>query len=68
MKKKDIQELKNRSVAELERVVKEGNERLRVLKFDLAAGKVKNVRELHETRKKVARAKTFLNQSHGNTK
>lgn len=68
MKKKDIQELKNKSEAELERLVKEGSERLRALRFDLAAGKVKNVAELHETRKKIARAKTFLNQNHGKAK
>jgi ribosomal protein L29 len=60
MKKKDIQELKNKSVGELEHIVAESGERLRALRFDLAAGKVKNVNELHETRKKIARVKTFL--------
>ena len=60
MKKKDIQDLKNRSVSELMNLEKESNERLRVLKFDLAAGKVKNVAELHELKKKVARIKTFI--------
>jgi ribosomal protein L29 len=64
MKKKEIQELKNKSVGELERLVIDSGERLRALRFDLAAGKVKNVNELHQTRKKIARAKTFLNQ-HG---
>ena len=67
MKKKDIQELKNKSVGELGHIVAESSERLRALRFDLAAGKVKNVNELHQTRKKIARAKTFLTQ-HGNTK
>ncbi len=62
MKKKDIQELKNKSVAELYRVVTEGTERLRALRFDLAAGKVKNVAELHQTRKRIARVKTFLHE------
>lgn len=62
MKKKDIQELKNKSTAELHRTVVDGVERLRALRFDLAAGKVKNVAELHETRKRIARAKTFLHQ------
>ena len=62
MKKKDIQELKNKSAAELHRVITESTERLRALRFDLAAGKVKNVAELHETRKRIARAKTFLHQ------
>jgi ribosomal protein L29 len=62
MKKKDIQELKNKTVGELEHIVAESGDRLRVLRFDLAAGKVKNVNELHQTRKKIARAKTFLTQ------
>jgi large subunit ribosomal protein L29 len=74
MKKKEIQELKNGSAAELERIIAESNEKLRTLRFDLAAGKVKNVAELHGTRKKIARAKTFLHQTleipkpHGQTK
>jgi ribosomal protein L29 len=62
MKKKEIQELKNKSVGELEHIVAESGERLRALRFDLAAGKVKNVNELHHTRKTIARAKTFLHQ------
>ena len=60
MKKKEIQELKNKSLGELERIVLESGEKLRALRFDLAAGKVKNVNELHQTRKTIARAKTFL--------
>jgi ribosomal protein L29 len=62
MKKKEIQELKNKPIGELEHLVIESGEHLRALRFDLAAGKVKNVNELHQTRKKIARAKTFLNQ------
>ena len=60
MKKKEIQEMKNKSVGELERLVHESGEKLRALRFDLAAGKVKNVNELHETKQAIARAKTFL--------
>ena len=67
MKKKEIQELKNKPIGELERLVIDSGEKLRALRFDLAAGKVKNVNELHQTRKRIARAKTFLNQ-HGNEK
>jgi len=65
MKKKEIQELKNKTVGELEHLVIESGEKLRALRFDLAAGKVKNVNELHHMRKTIARAKTFLKQ-HGN--
>jgi large subunit ribosomal protein L29 len=62
MKKKDIQEMKNKSVPELQKLVTDGTERLRALRFDLAAGKVKNVAELREVRKSIARAKTFLHE------
>ena len=64
MKKKEIQEMKNKPLGELEHLIVESGERLRTLRFDLAAGKVKNVNELHHTRKNIARAKTFINQ-HG---
>lgn len=62
MKKNEINELKNKPVGELEAVVRESGDKLRALRFDLAAGKVKNVNELHQNRKKIARAKTFLRQ------
>ena len=65
MKKKDIQELKNKPAGELERLIIDGSEKLRALRFDLAAGKVKNVNELHQTRRRIARAKTFLRQHNG---
>lgn len=54
--------MKNKSGAELERIVGEDTERLRALRFDLAAGKVKNVAELREVRKQIARAKTFIRE------
>jgi ribosomal protein L29 len=60
MKKKDIQDLKVKSEAELNRLIKDDREKLRALRFDLAAGKVKNVKALHEAKKAIARAKTFL--------
>lgn len=68
MKKKEIQELRNKPVGELEGVVIDSGERLRALRFDLAAGKVKNVNELHQTRRKIARAKTFLREQELNKK
>ncbi len=68
MKKNDIKELKNKSIGELESIVRESGEKLRALRFDLAAGKVKNVNELHQNKKKIARAKTFLTQQMLNQK
>ena len=66
MKKKDIQDLKHRSVDQLAAMAEEASTKLRGLKFDLAAGKVKDISEIHETRKKIARIKTFIHeQTHG---
>jgi ribosomal protein L29 len=60
MKRRDIQDLKQKSFAELEKLLREGRERLRVLRFDLAAGKVKNVKELRTLRKNIARMSTIM--------
>lgn len=62
MKKKDLQDLKMKPEAELMRLVKDTKEKLRAFRFDLAAGKVKNVKEFRENRKLVARAKTLLRE------
>jgi ribosomal protein L29 len=62
MKQKDIQELKNKPDAELMRLIQDDTEKLRVFRFDLAAGKVKDISKMHETRKAIARMKTFLKQ------
>lgn len=62
MKTKDIQELKNKPDAELIRLIQESNDELRVFRFDLAAGKVKDISKIQETKKKVARMKTFLKE------
>ena len=62
MKKKDIQELKHRPAEELHRLIQETQEKLRVLRFDLAAGKVKDITEIKELKKKVARMKTFMHE------
>lgn len=62
MKQKEIQELKNKPAAELLKFIEEGRERLRVLKFDLYAGKVKDVEEIRELRRNLARALTFMKE------
>lgn len=45
---------------ELEKELKDSRERLRQLRFDLAAGKVKNVREIRKTKKEIAKILTSL--------
>lgn len=62
MKKKDIQTLKHHSPEELAGLVREASEKLRALRFDLAAGKVKDISEIHEAKKKIARMKTFIHE------
>jgi large subunit ribosomal protein L29 len=62
MKKKDIQEIKNKPDAELTRLIKDGNEELRGLRFDLAAGKVKDISKIRDLRKNIARMHTFLKE------
>ncbi len=55
MKKRDFQQLKNKPMPELQKNLAENQERLRKLKFDLAQGKVKNIREIRDVKKNIAR-------------
>jgi len=57
-----ISELRQKSPAELQKMLSEYREKLRQLRFDLAAGKVKNIREIREVKKDIARILTLLNQ------
>lgn len=61
MKKRDFQDLKNKITPELRKELSEAREKLRKLKFDLAAGKVKNVREIKDVKKYIAVLLTTLN-------
>ncbi len=55
-----IQELRQKPKDELLKLLVDHRERLRNLKFDLASGKVKNVRQIREFRKDIARILTLL--------
>ena len=57
-----IKEIKQKSKKELKRVLHESQEKLRQLRFDLSAGKVKNVREIRKIKKDIARILTILCQ------
>lgn len=61
MKRDDIKQLAERPKAELEATLKEFREKYRALRFDLMAGKVKNVGALRTIKKDIARTLTFLN-------
>lgn len=56
-----INELKQKSKTELEKILQEQRLKLQQLRFDLTAGKLKNVREIREVKKTIARILTLLN-------
>ncbi|MBI2041757.1 MAG: 50S ribosomal protein L29 [Candidatus Nealsonbacteria bacterium] len=56
------QELKQKSPEELKKLLQDNREGLRQLKFDLASGKVKNIREIRQIRRDVARILTIQNK------
>jgi len=61
MKKQEKEQFKNKPFPELKKILIDSRENLKRLKFDLAAGKVKNIRQIKETKKIIARILTTLN-------
>ena len=59
-----IHELKQKSKEDMLKMLQEDKEKLRQLRFDLSAGKVKNVREVRRIRKEIARISTLIKASH----
>ncbi|HJN62019.1 MAG TPA: 50S ribosomal protein L29 [Candidatus Parcubacteria bacterium] len=55
-------ELNKKPKLELQRTLAEKRERLRALRFNLASGKVKNVKEVRKIKKDIARILTTKNQ------
>jgi len=55
-----INELKQKTEKELNKILEDSRARLRQLYFDLAVGKVKNVREIRKTKKNIAKILTLL--------
>lgn len=55
-------ELIKKEKTDLQKVLKEKQERLFSLRFDLASGKTKNIKEIREIKKDIARIKTILCQ------
>ena len=60
-------EIRQRSEVELEEILGKKREKLRQFRFDLASGKVKNVREIRILKKDIARILTILQET-GNRK
>lgn len=55
-------DLKNKTVEELRKLENEDRAKLQQLRFDLAGGKVKNVREIRKIRRNIARLLTQITQ------
>ena len=56
----EFKELNQKPKEELNKMVQEEREKLRNLRFDLASGKVKNVRQIRQLRKNIAQILTIL--------
>ena len=57
-----VSELRQKPKTELKQILEEEREKLRQLRFNLAAGKVKNIRETRRIKKEIARVLTILNE------
>ncbi len=57
-----INELKTKTESELKKFLQDNRERIRQLRFDLASGKVKNIREIRKVKKIIAQVLTLLNK------
>jgi ribosomal protein L29 len=60
MKKKELALHKPKPPIEIEKELRTNREKLEGLKFDLAAGKVKNIREIRHIKKNIAQMLTIL--------
>lgn len=55
-----LTELRRKSKGELKKTLEDSREKLRQLRFDLSAGKVKNVRGIRKIKKEIAQILTLL--------
>lgn len=60
-----IKELKQKTDKELHDTLIHLKDSLRELRFNLVGGKVKNINEIHQTRRSIARVLTLIRQQHG---
>lgn len=57
-----IKELRQKSKKELNQTLISLRNKLRESRFNLAGGKVKNIKEIHQIKKQIARVLTLLNE------
>ena len=63
MRKKDLENHKNRTIPDLTKELGLNRERLNSLKWDLVQGKVKNIKEMKQVKKTIAQILTILRQT-----
>lgn len=61
--KEELKELKLKSVSELQRLLALNREKLRDLNFKVSQNQLKNIREIRDLKKKIAKILTLLNQN-----
>jgi large subunit ribosomal protein L29 len=59
-----IRELRQKSEKELRETLVSLRDKLRELRFNLIGGKVKNIKEIHQTKKDIARVLTLIDEKH----
>ncbi len=65
MKIKEFKNFRDKPLPELEKELQAREEKLAQLRFDLAAGKVKNIREIRHLKKDIAQILTLLSEVSG---
>ena len=63
-----IRELRRKSNKELQQILIDLRDKLRELRFNLAGGKVKNIRETRQTKREIARILTILKENYAKEK
>jgi len=62
MKKKDLQKLREKDIAQLEKILKEEKKNLSQLRFQVKLGKIKNVKEIKKVKKNIAQILTIISE------
>lgn len=58
-----IKEIRQKTFKELQENLASLREKLRELRFNLASGKVKNIREVHQAKKDIAKILTIIKEN-----
>jgi len=57
---KELSQLKNMNATDLNHTLQETRDKLRQLRFNLAGGRIRNIREIRAMRRRIARILTLL--------